>query len=62
MRERQPQRGCVEKRRGNNDATPLGLFSTGAFPRVAGFARNLRSMLRSPFRARTHEHPEIDNP
>nr|VFJ54299.1 MAG: hypothetical protein BECKDK2373B_GA0170837_10464 [Candidatus Kentron sp. DK] len=25
-RESQPQRGCVKKRHGSNDATPLGLF------------------------------------
>nr|VFJ48917.1 MAG: hypothetical protein BECKDK2373C_GA0170839_102324 [Candidatus Kentron sp. DK] len=35
MRERQPQRGCVKKRHGNNDATPLGLFPARVFPRVA---------------------------
>ena len=52
MRERQPQRGCVKKRRGNDDATPLGLFPARVFPRVAGFARNRRSMLRSPFGAK----------
>nr|VFJ58166.1 MAG: hypothetical protein BECKDK2373B_GA0170837_107116 [Candidatus Kentron sp. DK] len=38
MRERQPQRGCVKKRYGNDDATPLGLAPWCSTTQGSGYA------------------------
>ena len=57
MRESQPQRGCVKKRHGNDDATPLGLAPWCSTTQGSGLRPQPWAIFRSPFGAKEHTLP-----